>query len=467
VTTPRFQINEIRFFERPIVLRMPFRFGVVTLTEAPQVFARARITHQNGREGWGVAAEVLIPKWFDKNPSLSNEDNINQLRSALRITRGLYLDAGPATSFGLMAENYTAQRDSCAELGLNALVAGFGPAVIDRAVLDALCRVEGVSVYDAVRNNLPGITPETVAPDLSGFPMTGFLSNLAPRDHIHARHTVGLVDPVTSAETRVNDGLPETLEEVISTYGHRWFKIKIGGDLKFDLDRLQAIASVLDTNLENYEVSLDGNEQYENVDGILELWRRVEETPALERFADAVSFIEQPIARGAALDRNIAPLAALRPVIIDESDNGFDIFPKARDLGYTGVSSKQCKGIYKSIINAARCAAWNAAGGRYFISGEDLTCQAGLCVQQDLALVSLLGITHVERNGHHYARGMEAAPAAEQKEFAAAHGDLYELRDGIAYLKISGGVISLASLDAPGFAHAAAPDWSAMTEMEF
>ena len=56
---------------------------------------------------------------------------------------------------------------------------------------------------------------------------------------------------------------------------------------------------------------------------------------------------------------------------------------------------------------------------------------------------------------------------AEQKEFAAAHGDLYELRDGIACLKISGGVISLASLDAPGFAHAADPDWSAMTEMEF
>ncbi len=36
-----------------------------------------------------------------------------------------------------------------------------------------------------------------------------------------------------------------------------------------------------------------------------------------------------------------------------------------------------------------------------FLSGEDLTCQAGLAVQQDLALVSLLGLSHVERNGHH------------------------------------------------------------------
>ncbi len=51
---------------------------------------------------------------------------------------------------------------------------------------------------------------------------------------------------------------------------------------------------------------------------------------------------------------------------------------------------------------------WNAeAGGeRYFMSGEDLTTQAGLAVQQDLALVNLLGLTHVERNGHHYVNGM-------------------------------------------------------------
>ena len=44
------------------------------------------------------------------------------------------------------------------------------------------------------------------------------------------------------------------------------------------------------------------------------------------------------------------------------------------------------------------------------MSGEDLTTQAGLSVQQDLALVNLLGITHVERNGHHYVDGMAALP---------------------------------------------------------
>ncbi len=45
------------------------------------------------------------------------------------------------------------------------------------------------------------------------------------------------------------------------------------------------------------------------------------------------------------------------------------------------------------------------------MSAEDLTIQAGLALQQDLALVSLMGITHVERNGHHYVNGMAGAAA--------------------------------------------------------
>ena len=71
---------------------------------------------------------------------------------------------------------------------------------------------------------------------------------------------------------------------------------------------------------------------------------------------------------------------------------------------------------------------WNAegSGARYFMTGEDLTTQAGLAVQQDLALVNLIGLTHVERNGHHYVNGMAGLPEAEQAAFLAAHPDLYE-----------------------------------------
>jgi hypothetical protein len=121
--------------------------------------------------------------------------------------------------------------------------------------------------------------------------------------------------------------------------------------------------------------------------------------------------------------------------------------------------------LYKSVLNAARCAAWNAQEGsrRYFMSAEDLTTQAGLSVQQDLALVNLLGITHVERNGHHYVNGMAAQPQAEQDHFLRAHPDVYERSHGAVRLKIKDGRIAISSLACIGYASAAMPDFCAMT----
>jgi hypothetical protein len=214
-------------------------------------------------------------------------------------------------------------------------------------------------------------------------------------------------------------------------------------------------------------VTLDGNEQYESVEGIAALWTAIETTPALARLAASTLFIEQPITRATALELDVGPLSARRPVIIDESDEDLDAFPRARSCGYRGVSSKSCKGFYKSLINAARCARWNAEAGapRYFMSAEDLTTQAGLGVQQDLALVALLGLEHVERNGHHYVNGMAALPAAEQAAFLRAHPDLYTESAGAVRLSIAGGRLAIGSLGCPGWAAAAEPDWSAMRPM--
>jgi L-alanine-DL-glutamate epimerase-like enolase superfamily enzyme len=438
----KFSIKEIDFFERDVRLRMPFRFGVVTLTESPQAFVRVQIVLENKKSSEGAAAELLAPKWFDKNPALSNEDNFEQLRSSMKSAKDAYLSGGLNSAYG----------HSRPSVGL---VENFGPALIDRALLDALCRALDVSFYRAVRTNAPGIA----FPDLD---MPRFLARLQPRYEIAARHTVGLVDPISSSEKRVDDGLPETLEEVIARYGHRWFKLKVGGDVKADVERLAAIAKVLDRIPGDYHASFDGNEQYEDVQGVLELWRRIREEPGLERLASNVVFIEQPIKRQNALSADVSALAAEKPVIIDESDDSLDAFPRARALGYRGVSSKTCKGIYKSLINAARCAAW---GDGYFMTGEDLTIQAGLALQQDLALVSILGLSHVERNGHHYVNGMAGLPADEQERFLKSHDDLYERSHGAVRLHINKGMIRMKSLDCPGYASRALPDWQSMRRM--
>jgi L-alanine-DL-glutamate epimerase-like enolase superfamily enzyme len=256
--------------------------------------------------------------------------------------------------------------------------------------------------------------------------------------------------------------LPETLEQVIARYGHRWFKLKVGGDVPADVARLSAIAAVLDRIEEPYHASLDGNEQYEDVADVLDLWKAVEAEPKLERLRSAIVFIEQPIKRQNALAADLSLLAARKPVIIDESDDSLDAFPRAQALGYRGVSSKTCKGIYKSLINAARCAAW---GPDYFMTGEDLTIQAGLALQQDLALVALLGLTHVERNGHHYVNGMAELPQVEQERFLASHPDLYERSHDAVRLRIEKGMIRMGSLDCPGYASRAMPEWKSMRRM--
>lgn len=462
---PRFIVREIVLHERPVQLRLPFRFGVVTLTECPQAYVRARIECLDGRSAWGAAAELMAPKWFDKNLSLTNDDNFEQLRDVLRLACDAYLaDAAADSAFGHFARHHDAHQAASAARGHNPLLASYGPALVDRAVLDALCRALGVSFYAAVRDNLVGLGSRHA--QFAGFGWDALLRTLAPDTSIQARHTVGLVDAITADDLThpVDDGLPETLEQAVARYGHRYFKLKVAGRIDQDVARLRAIAAVLDRSEQPYFVSLDGNEQYEDADGVAELLARLRDTPALARLLSSMLFIEQPIARKNALDVDVQAIAAIKPVIIDESDGELDAFVRARNRGYTGISSKTCKGVYRSLLNAARCAAWNAeqSRDRYFMSGEDLTTQAGLAVQQDLALVNLLGITHVERNGHHYVDGMAALPAAEQQAFLHAHPDLYEHSHGATRLRIRDGRIALASLDCTGFASAAMPDWSTM-----
>jgi hypothetical protein len=466
------KVEAVDCFERDFKLRLPFRFGVITVTEGTQAVVRATVALEDGRTSAGVAAESLAAKWFDKDPAFSDAQNIEQLRQALSVAVGLYRGRGWSTPFGLYADTYADQLARGADLGLAPLVASYGPALIDRAILDAVGRAMGLSFAEMIGCNAAGIEiRNALTPDLAGRDLSGFLGALQPGRDIAVRHTVGLVDPIVASDQtpgeRVDDGLPETLEEVVRAYGTRYYKLKVGGDVAADLDRLTRIAAVLDSSAGGYRATLDGNEQYDSVEGIAELWRRMVETPALARLVDSVLFIEQPIKRAKALAASVEPLARLKPLIIDESDGELGSFPAALKLGYSGVSSKTCKGLYKSILNAARVAHLNAGAGaaRYFMSAEDLTTLAGVSVQQDLALVSLLGLGHVERNGHHFIDGMSFATELEQAAFTKAHPDLYSRSSGPARLRIDAGRLQLGSLGCPGFAVAADTDFASLRPM--
>jgi len=315
-------------------------------------------------------------------------------------------------------------------------------------------RAAGVNFFEGMAANIAGIDAR-LSRDLSDPDIDRFLAGRKRLPRVAVRHTVGMEDKVQGA-----GGVADTGENS----GARYFKLKLRGDPDADVARLILIGRELAALPHDYSVTLDANEQYADLGALGALVDRLDSDRALEPIVSKLLYIEQPMPREVTRRSPLGRLSR-RDFIIDEGDDSYDAFPAARALGYRGVSSKSCKGLYKSIVNATRVAKWSTQGDKYFISGEDLTCQAGLAVQQDLALGALIGVTHAERNGHHYVDGFADTPATEADAFLAAHPDLYTRDGGKVRLAIHDGDLLTDSLSTPGFASAVHPDWSTLTPM--
>lgn len=439
--SPRIAVKSIDLSERRVPFRHPFRFGAVTVNEAPQIFVHVTI-EVDGQRSTGAAAELMVPKWFNKDADLSAGDTIDQLRQSAAIARTLYLEhTTPDTAFGLHAARNGTQVAACGKAGIPPLAANFGTAEIDKAILDALLRSQRTDFFNGMRTNLAGLDAR-LTPDLDNSAISNFLTGRKVSQRIAVRYTIGMLDTLDSVS-----------EAIRAKY--RFFKIKLCGDPEKDRVRLSELAALLGDG--DYQATLDANEQYRSIGDLDTLVKALQTDTALEALAARLLYIEQPFARENTWNFDLRSLATTVAFIIDEADDSYDAFPRAKILGYRGVSSKSCKGLYKSLLNGARAACWNKAGEDFFISAEDLTCQAGLAVQQDNALVAFHGLKHAERNGHHYVDGFANTPALEAGSFLAAHSDLYEKSDGIVRLAVRDGTIATESLAVPGFACALQP----------
>ncbi|MCP3391241.1 hypothetical protein NLM27_20865 [Bradyrhizobium sp. CCGB12] len=453
---PRLKLRDIAFFERPVQFARPFRFGAITINATPQLFVRVEIEVEGRGSAVGASAELLVPKWFDKRPELSPAQTVDGLRRSLEIARGLYLArTGYLTAFDLHALSIGAQVATCANKNIPALAAAYGPAEIDKAILDALLRAADTSFFDGIAGNIAGIDAR-LSPDLKDADVATFLAGRKPLPRVAIRHTVGLDDTVEG-----EGGVADARENADANY----FKLKLSGDPASDAARLARIGKELDTLGRAYKVTLDANEQYADLAALGALMDRFDRDPALRPIASRLLYVEQPMPRDITRQSPLGSLAAYG-FTIDEADDSYDAFPAARALGYRGISSKSCKGLYKSILNATRAAKWTTGAETFFVTGEDLTCQAGLAVQQDLALGAFIGVTHAERNGHHYVDGFGETPAADAAAFAAAHPDLYaDAGQGIRLAIHDGGLLT-GSLNVAGFATSVHPDWSALRPLE-
>ncbi len=441
--------------------RMPFRYGIATLTALPHLFVSVDL-EVDGRRQPGIAADGLAPKWFTKDPNTTTREDVAEMLRVIESACAIARDQAEArTVFDLWRGIYAEQMRRAAVAGWPPLLAVFGVSLVERSAIDAFCRAHDAPFAAALRANTLGIRLEELHPELAGRAPADLLPE-RPLRAVAVRHTVGLTDPLTDDEIspaeRLDDGLPQSLQASITTYGLRYLKIKLGGDRAADVARLRRIGEVVGARGGgDLAVTLDGNEQYAAVEPFRALWQSLADEAALAPLLGRLLFVEQPLHRDVAL----SPAAGValrtwtdRPyLIVDESDDALDSLPRALDGGYVGTSHKNCKGVFKGIGNACLQEHRRRAHPTvtHVLSGEDLTTIGPVALTQDLAVMASLGIGHVERNGHHYFKGLSMFSEAVQAGVRERHGDLYRRHDrGFATLNILSGAIDLSSVvDAP------------------
>ena len=439
------------------------------MTDVPQVIARLTFELPGGR-AWGLAADLLPPKWFTKDPQQPLDEEVAAMLGVIRGAIRRAADVRAATPFAFWREVHTAQAAWAEAAGCPPLLAHFGTSFVERALLHAVCRAHGASISAALRGDLLGLDLAALDAELAGMRPADFLP-AHPPERIHSRHTVSLADPITAADVpaaeRLADGLPQTLEEVVAFYGQRHFKLKVNGDAARDRDRLARMTRVLAAAPGGAACSLDGNESFREVAAFRGYFEELRADPALAALWPCLLYVEQPWHRDVALSPALGALARdwpeRPPIIIDESDASLDDLRVALGLGYAGTSHKNCKGVFKSVVHAGRLARRRAAGLPAVHSGEDLGSVGPISPLQDLAAQAALGITSVERNGHHYFAGLRQFPAALQEHARRHHPDLYvPMDDGVPRLDLRGGELRIGSLNAAPFGVPGAPDLTAI-----
>lgn len=428
-----------------------------------------------GKRAVGMSGDRPSAGWLDKRKHYAGPQRLERLLELVSVMREVYLDE---PEFEDVFEKWGMCYDRAFLLGQEAdheeLTMSFASALYERAMIDAVCRLHDKTIFEMLKSEQLLIDPGAFFEELDGVRISQLLPG-RPNVAINIRHTVGLADPLAEAdlpaEMRKNDGEPETLEAYVKRDGLRYFKVKISGDVDTDFPRLQAIWQVLAEHAEMPVITLDGNESYENIAAFSEFVSKLEtDEPGL---FDHIAFIEQPLTRKATEDFSTTPIiekiAAKKPLVIDEADGNPASFFNVFDIGYRGVSHKNCKGFIKSLINLA----WvnyfrEETGENVFMSGEDLSLMPLIPQHQDFAALGVLGIDHCERNGHHYSFGLSHLTDHEKKLTLEHHPEFYVERDGEVFLDIQDGKILCPSLhlEGTGFGVKFEPDWDALIPFE-
>ena len=429
------RIEEIVPTFQEFLYRAPYKFGGKEVDRVTMLGVRCRLSTKGGKSAEGYAAMSLGNVWSFPAPDVGYDVTLSAMTHLAgklgKLTAAFREYAHPLDVNHILEQEYLkAAAEVTRELTLPVPVPKLCTLVtaspFDAAIHDAFGKLHGRSSYsvcgkDFVRHDLSHYLNQ----EFRGEYLDQYIAP-KPAPRIRMYHSVGASDALTRAELKkpVGDGLPETLEEWIPYNGITAIKIKLNGsDLAWDVDRVAAIDRVTTRaqakrGFTGWVYSLDFNERCPNVQYLLDFERGIK-AKAPNAF-ELVQYIEQPTARDLASNRQntMFEAAKLRPVVIDESLTGLDTLLLAREMGYTGVALKACKGQTGSLLMAAAAQKY-----KMFRCVQDLTCPGAALVHAVGIAAHIPGTSALEANAREY---VPVANAGWEKKYPG----IFIVKDG-------------------------------------
>ena len=394
--------------------RTPLKFGGVVTTHCKLMNVTVDVENGAGARASGFGSMPLGNAWSFPSQTVGFDDTMQamvQLGERMVAYTRTYGDSGHPVD--IMEDLELRFLELAAETGADLDLAEPVPKLctlvtaspIDAALHDAFGKANRINAYDGLSDRwMNHDLARYLNEDFSGEYLDRYtLRNPTPRMPLY--HLVGALDPLADADVdqRLDDGLPETLPEWIRADGLTHLKIKLNGDdLDWDVDRVRDIHAVTSRTqaeraVSDWAYSLDFNEQCRDVGYLLDFLAKIQERSggALER----VAYIEQPTARDLRANpgNRMHEAARIRPVVIDESLEDFESLLLARDLGYSGVALKTCKGQSQALL-------MGAAAEKYgmFLCVQDLTCPGASFLHSAGLAARVPSVTAIEGNARQY-----------------------------------------------------------------
>ncbi len=394
--------------------RAPMKFGGRVVTAVTLVDVAVEVETRDGRRARGLGSMPMSNVWAWPSRQVSGEAALRamvQLGRRVAGAAGDYRGAGDpleithelAASYAPLAREVTAAENLAEPMPRLAQLVAASP--VEAAIHDAYGKALGANSY-----NLLG--PEFVNRDLAGYLTAEFAGEYLdrytlrePKPRMPLYHLVGALDPLVDSDLgrRIGDGLPETLPEWIAADGLTHLKIKLNGDdLGWDVDRVVAIERVAAEaqaarGCREWCYSADFNEKCANVEYVLEFLGRLAERspPALAR----LQYLEQPTSRDlrANPENRMHAAARIKPVVIDEALVDLESLLLSRELGYSGVALKACKGHSEALL-------MGAAAQKYgmYLCVQDLTCPGYSFLHSASLSARIPTVAAIEGNARQY-----------------------------------------------------------------